>query len=189
MEQMSDEQLLAASCAGDRLALAQLVERYQATLTGYLDRPVGPDWALAQDLAQETFLRVLRQQVDRGAKPFAPWLFAIATNLARSYHASAAVRHRPMPIDAVFVDTIPAADPDPEAQALLGERRQEIITALNSLGMEYRSTLLLRFYAGLSLRETAAALDVPVGTVKSRLSVGLRRLRSALTPEQLYTER
>jgi DNA-directed RNA polymerase specialized sigma24 family protein len=46
MEQMSDEQLLAASCAGDRLALAQLVERYQATLTGYLDRLVGPDWAL-----------------------------------------------------------------------------------------------------------------------------------------------
>src|SRR5260370_29680388 len=82
MDRLSDEHLLAAVLAGEMDALAALVERHQGPLTGYLDRLVGPDWALAQDLVQETFLRVLRQHTARGRRPFKPWLYAIATNLA-----------------------------------------------------------------------------------------------------------
>ena len=179
MERLSDEHLLAAVLAGDMDALAALVARYQAPLIGYLDRLVGPDWALAQDLAQETFLRVLRQDTCRGDRPFKPWLYAIATNLARDHFKSATVQ-RASPWDDEFAARLADWDAGPEEQALARERAADIAEALDTLSHEYRATLVLRFYSGLSLQEIAATLDVPLGTVKSRLSVGLRRLREIL---------
>jgi RNA polymerase sigma-70 factor (ECF subfamily) len=89
MDRLSDEQLMATALAGEIDALAALVERHQQPLTGYLDRLAGPDWALAEDLVQETFPRVLRQ---RGERPCKPWLYALGTNLARDHFKSAAVR-------------------------------------------------------------------------------------------------
>jgi len=62
MDRLSDEQVLAAVLAGDHNALATLVECHYQSLTGYLDRLVGADWALARDLAQETFAHVLGQR-------------------------------------------------------------------------------------------------------------------------------
>jgi RNA polymerase sigma-70 factor, ECF subfamily len=179
MDRLNDEQLLAAVLAGDMDALATLVERHQRPLTGYLDRLVGPDWALAQDLVQETFLRVLRQHTCRGSRPFKPWLYAIATNLARDHFKSAAVQ-RATRLDDQFEARLADWVAGPEDQALAAERGAAITEALGSLSAEYRATLALRFYNGLSLHEIADALDVPLGTVKSRLSVGLRRLREVL---------
>jgi RNA polymerase sigma-70 factor (ECF subfamily) len=179
MERLGDEQLLAAVLAGEMAALAHLVERYQRPLTGYLERLLGGDWPLAQDLTQETFLRVLRQRDCRGQRPFKPWLYAIATNLARDHFKSAASR-RVSPLDPLVAAGLVADDAGPEALALARERGQAIMAALAALGEEYRVTLLLRFYGDLSLREIADALDIPIGTVKSRLTMGLRRLRAVL---------
>jgi RNA polymerase sigma-70 factor (ECF subfamily) len=179
MDRLSDEQLLAAVLAGEMEALAILVARYQVPLTGYLDRLVGPDWALAQDLAQETFVRVLRQQTCRGNRPFRPWLYAIATNLARDYFKSAAVQ-RAVRLDAEFASRLADWAAGPEEHALAAERAADVAEALRCLGAEYRAALALRFYNGLSLQEIADTLEVPLGTVKSRLSVGLRRLREVL---------
>jgi RNA polymerase sigma-70 factor, ECF subfamily len=179
MERLSDEALLTAVLHGDMDALAHLVERYQRPLTGYLDRLVGPDWALAQDLTQETFLRVLRQREHRGERPLKPWLYAIATNLARDHFKSAAVQ-RGMPLDDDIETSLPDWAAGPEEQALAVERGAAIAAALNILSVEYRATLALRFYNDLSLQEIAETLEVPLGTVKSRLSMGLRRLRVAL---------
>jgi RNA polymerase sigma-70 factor, ECF subfamily len=179
MERLSDEHLLAAVLAGDMDALAALVVRYQSPLTGYLDRLVGPDWSLAQDLAQETFMRVLRQHSSRGDRPFKPWLYAIATNLARDHFKSAAVQ-RATPWDHELASRLTDWDAGPEELALAHERNADIADALGTLGHEYRATLVLRFYNALSLQEIAETLDVPLGTVKSRLSVGLRRLREVL---------
>jgi RNA polymerase sigma-70 factor (ECF subfamily) len=179
MERLSDERLLAAVLAGELEALTQLVERYQRPLTGYLERLLGGDWPLAQDLTQETFLRVLRQRDCRGQRPFKPWLYAIATNLARD-HFKSATNRRVTPLDDVTAEGLVAGAADPEEQTLARERGHEIMAALATLSEEYRVTLLLRFYGDLSLREIADTLDIPVGTVKSRLSVGLRRLRAAL---------
>jgi len=179
MDRLSDERLLAAVLAGDMDALTLLVERHHRALVGYLDRLAGADWALAQDLAQETFLRVLKQHESRGNRRFKPWLYTIATNLARDHFKSAAVR-RAARLDeraeARFAD--PAASP--EECALAAERDADVVAALGGLGEEYRAALLLRFYGGMSLQEVADALDIPLGTVKSRLSVGLRRLRGLL---------
>ena len=179
MECLSDEQLLNAVVTGEMTALATLVERYQQTLTGYLDRLVGADWALAQDLAQETFLRVLRQHSARGDRPFKPWLYTIATNLARDHFKSSATR---LSTRLEFEHETWVADeaPGPEEHALHTEQRSLLVDALNELGIEYRATIWLRFYGDLSLREIATTLDVPLGTVKWRLSTGLQRLRSVL---------
>jgi RNA polymerase sigma-70 factor (ECF subfamily) len=179
MDHLSDEQLLSAVLAGEMDALAALVARHQGPLTGYLDRLVGPDWALAQDLAQETFLRVLRQHTDRSSRPFKSWLYAIATNLARDHFKSSAVR-RALPLDERIEEYLPDWAAGPEEQMLAAERGGEVAAALACLSAEYRATLVLRFYNELSLQEIATTLEVPLGTVKSRLSVGLRRLREAL---------
>jgi len=94
MQEGSDEQLMTAVMAGDQAALAALVTRHHAPLLGYLYRLVGGDRPLAEDLVQETLLHVLRQRTCQADRPFKPWLYAIATNLARDYFKSAAVRQR-----------------------------------------------------------------------------------------------
>lgn len=181
MEQLSDERLMAAVMAGEASALAALVERYHSPLIGYLYRLVGGDRPLAEDLCQETFLRLLRQQHYQPGRPFQPWLYAIATNLARDHLKSAAVtRTFWQPEHEELLLELHDSAPGPEEAALAAEQGCEVAAALGQLGAEYRITLLLRFYNGLSLQEIAETLRVPVGTVKSRLSVGARRLRALL---------
>jgi RNA polymerase sigma-70 factor (ECF subfamily) len=179
MESLSDESLLARVLVGDPQALTLLVTRHHSLLLGYLDRLVGPDWALAQDLAQETFLRVLQQSTDRGEKPFLPWLYTIATNLARNHFASAYVRHT-IPFLDGHRDLVTDTTADPEALFLTLEQREHLVSLLRQLSFLHRETLLLRFWSGLSLQEIATIQGVPVGTVKSRLCIGLRRLRALL---------
>jgi RNA polymerase sigma-70 factor (ECF subfamily) len=182
MERTSDERLLEAALAGEMAALTILVERHQRELTGYLNRLVGADWALAQDLVQETFLRVLGQPITRAERPFRPWLYTIATNLARDHFKASATRLS-APLAAEQETALVDEAPSPEERALRGEERDEMVAALNLLSVDFRAALWLRFYGGLSLAEIAAALDIPLGTVKWRISTGLRRLRSVLAAE------
>lgn len=179
MEQLSDEQLLELVIAGDMAALSTLVERYQQELTGYLNRMVGADWALAQDLADETFLRVLHHHTTRGDRPFRPWLYTIATNLVRDHFKSSATRLS-LPLAAEHESAVEDDAPGPEEHALRGEQRAHLVAALNQIPTDQRAMLWLRFYGGLSLAEIATTLVVPVGTVKWRLSTGLQRLRTIL---------
>ncbi len=122
MEQVRDEQLLELVMAGDMAALSILVERYQQELTGYLNRMVGADWGLAQDLTQETFLRVLRQHATRGDRPFRPWLYTIATNLVRDHFKSSAVRLS-LPLATEHETVVEDDAPGPEEHALQDEQR------------------------------------------------------------------
>ncbi len=183
MQERNDEQLMAAVMAGDQVALAALVTRHHAPLLGYLYRLVGGDRQLSEDLVQETLLHVLRQRTYQAARPFKPWLYMIATNLARDYFKSAAVRQRWRGDDAEeALLHLSDSAPSPEERALAAEQGSEVRAALAQLGEEYRIVLLLRFYQGFSLQEIAETLQIPLGTVKSRLSVGVHRLRTVLTP-------
>ena len=94
MHERSDEQVMAAVMAGDQVAFAALVTRHHAPLLGYLYRLTGGDRQLAEDLVQETLLHVLRQRTCPVDRPFKPWLYTIATNLARDHFKSSAVRQR-----------------------------------------------------------------------------------------------
>src|SRR5579884_2706822 len=178
---VTDEQLIASVMAGDQAALAALVTRHHAPLFGYLYHltagrsGVSGDRQLAEDLVQETFLHVLRLPAYPADRPFKPWLYTIATNLARDHFKSAAVSralHQREPDETLLALCDPA--PGPEERALAAEQGADVAAAFARLGEEYRAALLLRFYQGLSLQEIADALHVPLGTVKSRLSVGTR---------------
>ena len=181
MHERSDEQVMAAVMAGDQVAFAALVTRHHAPLLGYLYRLVGGDRLLAEDLVQETFLRLLRQRTCPPDRPFKPWLYTIATNLARDHFKSVAVRQRWRrgdEEDALL--HLSDSAPGPEERALVAEQGSEVRAALAELSEEYRLVIILRFYQGFSLSDIAEALQVPLGTVKSRLSVGVHRLRTML---------
>jgi RNA polymerase sigma-70 factor (ECF subfamily) len=155
------------------------VERYHAPLLGYLYRLTDGNRPLAEDLVQETFIRLLRQDSYQTGRPFKPWLYSIATHLAYDHFKSSSARriiHADEQVQSKWVDPAPG----PEEQIQGDNRAEGITTALNQLGEEYRVTLLLRFYEGLSLKEIADVLQIPLGTVKSRLSVGTMRLRGLL---------
>jgi RNA polymerase sigma-70 factor (ECF subfamily) len=174
-----DEQLMTEVQQGGTGALTILVERYHAPLLAYLYRLLGGRQQLAEDLVQESFLRLLQPNGYRQERPFKPWLYAIATNLARDYFKSASAKRQVLADvedDHLLFDNAPG----PEEVVLATEENQIIAAAIGQLGDEYRSALLLRFYQGMSLQEIAETLHIPLGTVKSRLSVGTHRLRDLL---------
>lgn len=171
---ISDEQLAQQLQQGDRAALTALVERHYDSLLGYLYRMARGDRSLAQDLAQETFLRALRGIATyESARPFKPWLYAIATNLARNHYTSADSRHT----DNTVEDEDYGVDDAPDAALLEAAEAQAVIQALDRLPERQREVIVLYFYQALPLQAIADALDIPLGTVKSRLSIGVGRLR------------
>jgi RNA polymerase sigma-70 factor (ECF subfamily) len=190
----SDETLALAVKNGDADALAALVERHHSPLLGYLYRLTDGERALAEDLAQETFLRALRgiNGYDP-ARPFKPWLYAIATNLARDHYKSSRIgRERSLDSESFTTDgEWASAEVTPEQTALNAEDSRTVQRAVADLPDHQREVVVLRFYQSLALNEIAAALDIPLGTVKSRLSLGIRRLREVLmnTPEKSKMER
>jgi RNA polymerase sigma factor (sigma-70 family) len=179
MQQRSDEELMAALVAGDTAALELLVQRHHHLLLGYLYRFLGGDRTLAEDLVQETFLRVIQHMHQSLPRSFKAWLYAIATNLARDHHKSAARNHvTPCAEQVLLLMQDPA--PGPEDVALATEQEYLLLAALSQISEDYRATLLLRYYNGLRLHEIADTLHIPLGTVKSRLSTGLRQMREVL---------
>jgi len=169
---------MAKVMAGEVVALTPLVERHYNPLLGYLYRLTNGNRSLAEDLVQETFVQLLRQSSYRPERPFKPWLYTIATNLARDYFGSSS--HKASSKEAEALPEIVDISPGPEELALAREKGQIVAEAISSLAEEYRATLLLRFYNGFSLQEIAETLTIPLGTVKSRLSVGTHQLRKLL---------
>lgn len=157
--------------------LTQLVERHYSPLKGYLYRMTNGNLGLSEDMAQETFLRVLRNiHQYQYPRPFKTWLYAIATNLVRNHFEQADTRHAVTPAEADW-QTLADPDPLPETQALMAEDTRQVVWALAQLPLHQREVIVLRYYEELSLADIAASLNIPEGTVKSRLSIGLRRLR------------
>ena len=175
----SNEQLARGVQAGRADDLARLVERHHSPLLGFLYRLTGGDRPLAEDLVQETFLRVLRGiHRYQPARPFKPWLYAIAINAARDHYKSADTRYT-----ASLTADFDAAGPDtPGETSLAADEWRQVEAAVRSLPLHQREVVVLRYADELSLQEIASVLGIPVGTVKSRLSLALGRLRAALAP-------
>ena len=115
----------------------------------------------------------------RGEAAFRPWLLAIVANEARNRRKSAARRAR---LALRLAESRPSGDaaPSPEAAVLGDEERELLVEALNRMREADRLVIWYRYLLGLSEKETAAALGVPAGTVKSRLARSLARLRETL---------
>jgi len=163
--------------------LDRLIEQYQQRLYRYLLFLTGNS-ALAEDLFQETWVRVLERGHQYNAKnKFESWLFAIARNLVID-----ASRRKKMSSLEDLSDpesSQPYEPPDDRAQSALQllvarENEQAVQLSLLKIPAYYREVLLLRFHEELGLEEIAAVLSTPLSTVKSRLYRGLEALKSAL---------
>jgi RNA polymerase sigma-70 factor (ECF subfamily) len=175
----SDNELVAQSLHGDTNAFGTLVLRHRQMVLGIAYRVCG-DAALADDIAQETFIRAWdRLHTYRPEGNLRGWLCRIASNLT----IDALRRHKPtVNIEAVTYDggALAASNGRPEAAALQSERATAVRGAIMNLPVQTRMALVLREYQGLSYQEIADHLDIPLGTVKSRLNDARRRLKAAL---------
>jgi len=174
----TDETLALGLQQGRTEDMATLVERHYDALVGYLYRLGGGERELAADLAQETFLQALKKAHQyQYPRPFKPWLYAIATNLARNHLKRAETRlTRPIgdrPLAGTPADT-------PEEAIVAADEAHRAAALLAMLPAGQHEVIVLRYYQELDLAEIAAVLNIPIGTVKSRLSLGLRRLRTLL---------
>jgi RNA polymerase sigma-70 factor (ECF subfamily) len=157
--------------SGDREPLEHLLRGVQPALRRYLLGLVGP--SDADDVLQEVLIIVARK-LDGLEDPqlFRPWAFRIATRAAWRYLK----RHRRVEpqADESALDEIPARESQPS-----GELLEELLTA-EALSPASRAVLVLHFKEEMSLPEIAAVLEIPLGTVKSRLAYGLSALRTEL---------
>jgi len=166
--------------------LDRLIEQYQHRLLRYLVHLSG-NRELAEDLFQETWIRVLERghQYD-GKHEFSTWLYAVARNLTLDYLR----KKSPVSLNGLMEDEehapLEPADPRPAAWELVQQHEQaeRINAALESIPMEYRETVVLRFQEGLTLEEIATVTGAKLGTVKSRLYRGLNLLMGQLGETQ-----
>jgi RNA polymerase sigma-70 factor (ECF subfamily) len=188
---MAHEDDLLRRCArGESAAYRELVESVEKPLINFLLRYVG-ERHVAEDLFQETFVRVVRSV--RDFKPDASlstWIFTIARNLALD-HLKARRRHRETPLDGTaseeggrvlyFKDVLRVAEGgEPAARAEASEDERRVSEALGKLSPAKREALVLRVYAGLPYADVARVVDAPIGTVKFRIHEAVRELAALL---------
>jgi RNA polymerase sigma-70 factor (ECF subfamily) len=160
---------------GDRAALEQLLRDIHAPLRRYITRLAGI--ALADDILQETALQIFRKlPFLREPAVFRPWTFRIASRIAFSQLKRVGGWE---PLDAAPPERLSTFNPG------LGEPPDEAFLALiDQVSPASRAVLLLHYQHDLSLEETAAILEIPIGTAKSRLHYGVSTLRKHLTSER-----
>jgi RNA polymerase sigma factor (sigma-70 family) len=172
----TDGELFARAQRGNQAAYEEIVQRYQqvAFRTAYIITGSAAD---AEDAAQEGFVKAYRAlgTFRPGAEP-RPWLLRIVANEARNRVRSAGRRHH---LELRVAERFRPGDaaPSPEAAAVAAEDHTWLLGIVNELGEEDRLVIASRYLLELSGEETAAALGIPEGTVKSRLSRALARLR------------
>jgi RNA polymerase sigma-70 factor (ECF subfamily) len=180
---LEDSDLVEQARHGDTSAYETLVQRYQnlAFRAAYL---ITGEVAEAEDAAQEGFVKAYYAlpRFRRGA-PFKPWLLRIVTNEARN-RRTASGRRANLALRATGDAPAEALAPSPEVSALAGEQRALLLQAVNDLREDDRLVIAYRYFLDLSEAEMAEALNVARGTVKSRLSRALGRLRAGLAGGQ-----
>jgi RNA polymerase sigma factor (sigma-70 family) len=173
---LSDEALLALASRADELALGELYDRYGRVAYGLALRIVR-DRALAEDAVQEAFLAVWRSAGSFLAEQGKPstWILTLvhrrAVDLVRREE-----RRRAEPLEDVAQPTGEATD----EEAWLRAQRQVVQEALRKLPHDQREAIELAYYGGFTQSELAERLGQPLGTIKSRMFTGLRRLRELL---------
>jgi RNA polymerase sigma-70 factor (ECF subfamily) len=174
-----DSKLFVRAQRGDTAAYEEIVQRYQqvAFRTAYVITGSAAD---AEEAAQDGFVKAYRalDTFRSGAEP-RPWLLKIVANEARNRVRSAGRRHH---LELRLVERFRPGDaaPSPEAETVAAEDTRRLLNLVNSLSDEDRLVITSRYLLELSGEETAAVLGIPEGTVKSRLSRALARLRTAL---------
>ncbi len=188
-DHMTDEELLAEyRLAGSPQVFETLVRRYERELYNYLRRFLG-NTVLAEDAFQATFMQVhLKCHLFDDGRKVRPWLYTVATNQAIDIQRRNR-RHRLVSLDRVsrtdhqelgaLVNLLRSREDDPGDRMEQGERKDWVQEAVAALPEQLRTAVGLVYFRGLKYREAADELDVPVGTVKSRVHSAVKRLGEA----------
>ncbi len=171
-----DSVLIKRLSAGDEEALGTLMDRYGGALLHFAHRLVG-DLQLAEEIYQDTMLKAWQQassfRMDGHLKA---WLFRVARNHAIDY-----MRKKRVPTEEFTVCLETAATTfRPEREAERAWLSHEVFEAIDELPAAYREVVALRFFHQLCYQEIADVLDIPLGTVKSRLNYAVQRLTKIL---------
>jgi RNA polymerase sigma-70 factor (ECF subfamily) len=170
----SDAELIArVLLSDDHAAFGDLLRRHQSAVRHFLRHLTHGDAALADDLAQETFIGAYRGLTRySGAAKFSTWLLGIAHNHWRN----ARRRRQPVALEAGQLDSL---EPTP-ATAAASDLRHDLALALGQLAPEEQTALHLHYHQGLTHSEIADVLDWPLGTVKTHLARSKEKLRPLL---------
>lgn len=176
----SEINLIEQAQQGNRNAFGELARRHYDGTVEVVYRMCG-DAQIAEDATQEAFVRAwLKLPSYQPRAPFRHWLYRIAINTARD-----ALRRKPAEnLDEAHPMLLRDATPGPEAALLQKEQAELVQSAVDALPEAARSVLVLREYGGLSYREIASTLEIPLGTVMSRLNYARSRLRAMLAETQ-----
>lgn len=190
----SDEDLIARFLAGDRPALGQLASRHERALLGLAKGLLGGREELARDAVQETWVRVIRfGHTFRAGAKFKTWLYRVLINQCRSMRpprertglldagtdgADGGIEERGEVMDGPRRSAMRVGG-DVESRA----RMDGLRAAVDRLGEEKRDVLLLCYHAGMTHEVAAEVLEIPLGTLKSRLNAALGELRGRLAME------
>jgi len=181
----SDEELVIEIRRGRREAFVELVERYRNQLFQLAYRMLG-DYGLAEDVAQETFLRVYESLAGfKVHRKFSAWIYRIATNLCidllrKQGRIRIQSTDQPVPGTEDFYPEIPSPRPPTEAVALRRQLQAQLQRLIASLPPKYRAVIVLRYVQDLAYQEIAEILELPLGTVKTRLFRAREALRARL---------
>ena len=178
-EAISDAECVRKLQRGETDAFETLIRRHQKTIFNLVYRMLG-DYDEAAEISQEAFLSAYRAIGNfRGDANFSTWLYRIALNHATTRRKSLNIRQqRSVPIE----NTEPASDPHPGPAESMEKKeiRQRVQQALNRLDREDAAVILLRDLQDVPYEEVARVLDIPIGTVKSRLHRARQALKSEL---------
>ncbi len=179
-----ERRLIDRSAAGDQEAFRQLVLRHHRLVINVAFRALG-DVGAAEDVAQEVFVKVYKAlPTYRHDKPFLHWLHRVAANTVTDF----ARRKKPV-ISLDSLDTLPPIPgSDPQELAARHDLHRAVRDAIAALPPHYRDTVALQVFGELTYDEIAKTLDIPLGTVMSRLNAAKRilrdQLRGAVTDEE-----
>lgn len=173
----SDSELMQLIVSGDQAAFSELYHRYKDRLYYYFYRMLGNSSEMANDFLQELFMKtILKPESYNPAYPFQTWLFSAANNMCKNEYRRRGVRQEYQEYEALEekLDFINESAIEPELVI------EKIFQTLDLLGEEHRSAFLLRYREGFSIREVAQTLELPEGTVKSRLFYAKKMLAEKL---------
>jgi RNA polymerase sigma-70 factor (ECF subfamily) len=180
----TDEELIADLGRGDTAALNLLYDRYRRLAMAVAYR-ILEDAGAAEDCLQDAFLQVWRNHTSYHAErgSVKSWLLTIVRNAAIDRHRGKEGRARQdRPIDEV--EYLLGETDDPHAQAVEHLQSEQIKTAIDQLPEEQREAIMLAFFNGLTHQEIAERIGAPLGTVKGRMRLGLRKMRQQLLDEE-----
>lgn len=173
----SDSELMQQIVSGDQAAFGKLYHRYKSRMYYYFYRMLGNSAEQANDFLQELFMKLIEKPESYNpAYNFSTWLYSVANNLCKNEYRRREVRqgYQASEIQETSDDCLNDYSVEPE-QAV-----EKIFQTLELLGEEHRSAFLLRYREGFSIKEVAEILELPEGTVKSRLFYAKKLLAEKL---------